>query len=381
MLQAVLSVSFASDDDFFLKQLRQKNIETQKQLEQTKQIPDWIKAKPMKVDSSFEKVLNKDKHDMLVSAGLEEGGNPEQKKERIVGRWIFISLGMPAEEVRQAAISASDDKAMLVLRGVEPGSSADKTGLKLLSMINDVKPTPVAVIDPTLFSKFKIHSVPTMVENNKKNEIRIARGLPGFKWMDHQEPGDLGVKGQVFGILEEDMILELKNRMAKYDWEKEKARAIQDIWKNQDMFDLPVASKDSKRMVNLTIKSTQDIVGANGELLLKKGSLINPQTIMPMKHVYIVFDATDKNQIEIARKFGEEKQRNNKPVVYMFSKLNKEDGWKSYNEVGDALSAPVFKLSKTIIDRFQIQSLPCIIEGEGDHLLVTEIDVVTKKTN
>jgi conjugal transfer pilus assembly protein TraW len=109
-------------------------------------------------------------------------------------------------------------------------------------------------------------------------------------------------------------------------------------------------------------------------LIIKKGQKINPQAIMPMRHAYILFDATNKKQVEIAKKVGDEMLAKQKPVVYLFSRMNNEKGWDHYNQTTELMNAPIYKLNKTIIERFKIQALPSVVEGQGDSILVREID-------
>jgi len=59
--------------------------------------------------------------------------------------------------------------------------------------------------------------------------------------------------------------------------------------------------------------------------------------------------------------------------VYLFSKIDKDSGWKHYNETVAILNGPIYKLNKQIVDRFRLQALPSLIEGQGDHVVVSEI--------
>ena len=110
-------------------------------------------------------------------------------------------MGMPDQELKAAAEEASATKSLLVFRGVEKGGDTGTITRGLYQLVKDIKPVPGAVIDPILFTRFNVQSVPTMIETNAAGETRNARGLPGFGWMSKQEAGDLGQRGPVFGIL------------------------------------------------------------------------------------------------------------------------------------------------------------------------------------
>jgi conjugal transfer pilus assembly protein TraW len=191
--------------------------------------------------------------------------------------------------------------------------------------------------------------------------------------MSKQEPGDLGQRGTIFGIAEPDMIEEMQRRMHEYDWAKEKQHAIDNFWANQkDSVSLPTAQKNSERNIDTSVVSSQDIYHPDGRLIVKKGQKINPQAIMPMRHAYILFDATNKKQVEIAKKVGDGMLKKHKPVVYLFSKMGYESGWDHYNRTQEIMNAPIYKLNQTIVDRFQVRVLPSLIEGEGVTVKVTE---------
>lgn len=364
------SIASAGKDDFFIKEIMKEQ-----QPNMNRQLPDWLKTKPATLSPVFEQLLkegNDGPHVNANDADMEKSLSPEKP---IQGRWIFVSMSMPAQELKAAAEEASATKSSLVFRGVERGGDTGTITRRLYATVKNIKPIPGAVIDPLLFTRFNVQAVPTMIETNGDSETRIARGLPGFAWMSKQDAGDLGQRGPVFDITEPDMIEEMQRRMSEFDWEKEKKRAIDNFWAQQkDSINLPVAEKNRERRIDTSIVSTQDIFHPDGRLIIKKGQTINPQALMPMRHAYILFDATNKKQVEIAKKIGDELLAKQKPVVYLFSKMDTENGWDHYNQTTELMNAPIYKLNKTIIERFQIQSLPSVVEGQGDTILVREID-------
>ena len=366
------SIASAGEDDFFLKEIMKEQ-----QPNMNRQLPDWLKTKPATLSPVFEQLLregnngqpNSIKRELRLLKNRKVPGKPIQ------GRWIFVSMGMPTQELKAAAEEAAATKSLLVFRGVEKGGDTGTITRRLYQVVKDIKPVPGAVIDPTLFTRFNVQAVPTMIETNADGETRTARGLPGFDWMSKQDASDLGQKGPVFGIAEPDMIEEMQRRIAEFDWQKEKQHAIDNFWVQQkDSVRIPVAEKNRERRIDTSIVSTQDIFHPDGRLIFKKGQTINPQAIMPMRHVYILFDATNKQQVEIAKKIGDEMLAKQKPVVYLFSKMNTDKGWEHYNQTTELMNAPIYKLNKTIIERFQIQALPSVVEGLGDTILVREID-------
>jgi conjugal transfer pilus assembly protein TraW len=363
------SASYAGEDDFFIKEIMKEQHPNM-----SNQLPDWLKTQPATLSPVFEKLLRKGNNG-LQNDGLPNTEIAQLPEKPIQGKWIFVSMGMPNQELKAAAEEASMTQSVLVFRGVEKGGDTGTITRRLYGTVKDIKPVPSAVIDPILFTRFNVQSVPTIIETNAEGETRIARGLPGFDWLAKQETGDLGQKGPVFNIVEPDMIEEMKRRMVEFDWEKEKEHALDNFWTHQkDSVNLPVSEKNTERRIDTSIVSTQDIFHPDGRLIIKKGQTINPQALMPMRHAYILFDATDKKQVEIAKKIGDEMLTKQKPVVYLFSKMDTDKGWEHYNKTTELMNAPIYKLNKTIIERFHIQSLPSVVEGQGDSVLVREID-------
>jgi conjugal transfer pilus assembly protein TraW len=362
------SIAWAGEDDFFLKQLMKEQ-----QPNMNRRIPDWLKTQPAQLSPVFEKLL-KDGNQIAGGNAQVPGGDPNKPQPVTVqGKWIFVSFSMPAHEIRAAAEEAATSKSVLVFRGVEPGTHTGSITKKLIPIVKDLKPVPGAVIDPTLFTRFNVNVVPTMIETDAEGKTRIARGLPGFEWLSKQEPGDHGQRGPTFGILEPDMIEEIQRRMEHMDWDRQRREAMANFWKRQEAFNLPAAEKNHDRHVDMSIVSTQAIFHPDGRLIIARGDRINPQAIMPMRNIYIVFDATSQKQVAIAKKAGDEALKKHKPVIYLFSQIDKDRGWDHFNETGDVLNGPLYKLNQDIINRFKIQALPSVIEGEGDHVVVREI--------
>jgi conjugal transfer pilus assembly protein TraW len=356
----------AGEDDFFLKELLKQ------QPNMNRQLPDWLKTKPMQLSPSLEKILREGSRIANPGSDNDIDMGKRSLAQAMHGRWIFVSFGMPMHEMKAAAEEAAATKSILVFRGVEKDQNTGSITKKLLPIVQKLKPVPGAVIDPTLFTRFNVTAVPTIVETDAEGKTRSARGLPGFDWLSEQEPGDYGQRGPIYGILEPDMIEEIQRRAANVDWEKQKTEAIANFWKKQDEFNLRPAEKTRERTVDMTIVSTQDIFHPDGRLIIKKGDRINPQAMMPMRHAYIIFDATSKKQVEIAKKAGDEILKKGKPVIYLFSKIDKERGWSHYNETGDFVNGPLYKLNKSIMDRFKLEVLPTVIEGQGDHVVAKE---------
>lgn len=359
----------AGQDEFFLKD----TLDPAK-VEVPNKRPDWLQTQPAQLDPVLEGLLRQD------NASLAAPGRMQSAIEKTAGikqgRWLFVSMSMPEAELKAAAREAASHNAILVFRGIAKGQDIRSISLPLLPVVKDIKPVPAAVIDPTLFNRFGVSAVPSLVDINDDGVVRQARGLLGFSWMASQEPGDLGQRGTVYNIAEPDMIEEIKRRIQDYDWNKERDNALAHFWeKRTDDVQLPTATANAERRVDPSIVSTRDITAPDGRLIAVKGQKINPQKFLPMRHAYIVFNAASQLQTAFAKQLGAEKLKNHIPVVYLFTEVDTRQGWKSFNETQATLGSPLYRLPRNVTEKFQLKAVPSLIEGDGDVIKVSEFKV------
>ena len=134
MLHLSSSIACAGEDDFFLKEVME---EQQPNLNQ--QLPDWSKIQPATLSPVFEKLLREGNNgSQFKNDGVGTTENSQNPKKPIQGRWIFVSMGMPTQELKAAAEEAAATKSLLVFRGVEKGLYVPKKSLGAGGVIRDV---------------------------------------------------------------------------------------------------------------------------------------------------------------------------------------------------------------------------------------------------
>ena len=364
------SLAFAqggAEDDSFLQGLAQQH---QQIIQSQQSLPTWLQTQPSALDPTLARLLG------TGTAGQDPtiDANNGQNHRHPADRWLFVSFGMPAQELLAAAREAAESQAVLVFRGVDANGNTGTLGLRLANVVKAIKPTPGAIIDPLLFKRFAITAVPAQVISDAQGQVRRAQGLPGFAWLARQDVGDAGQKGPVYAIQEPDLLEEIQRRIQTTDWAQQKQQALANFWQGQGQgLDLPNAKSNRERVFDPSLTVTQNIYHPDGRLIAQKGQRLNPQTLMPMRHVYIIFDASQPAQVSLAKQLGKQAARNKKPVVFLFSKLNPEKGWAHYNTLAANMGAPVYQLNTALLKRFQIQALPTVIEGRGDKLSIKEI--------
>lgn len=235
-----------------------------------------------------------------------------------------------------------------------------------------MKQPPSVILDPTLFRRHSITLTPTIVLETSAS-VRKASGILSFEWLENADDIENRAYGPTFGIVEKDLIEEIKDRVYSTDWERVKREAMENFWVHQKKpRALPKASKYAVRVVDLSITVTRDVYDAKGQRVAFKGQKIRPQDYVPMSQGYIVFNGKDKEQIKLALKIGDRLRKKNKPVVFIFSEINTNNGWKSFNELSEFLHARIYQLNNQMIDRFDLKHLPCLIESDGADIVVRE---------
>lgn len=322
--------------------------------------------------------------------------NAKPNKNGLDGNYsniIFISYSLGEQALKEILKQASDDPTtLLVMRGIPEGTKIWEGMKQLQMMAISFNPVPNIILNPALFKKFNIEHVPTIlkIENNesgspssKDNLVEIARvkGMTDPTWMNKRiedgDKGDMGVRGPMVEIAEPDLIEMLKARVATIDWEEKKAGALSRVWKNQQFYPLPKATKEDVRKIDPALVVTKDITGEKGEIIAKKGDTYNPLDMLPFDFALMVFDPLDQKQVEIAKHKAEQllDDPSISQVIYLATQIDRDKGWDFFNDLTDQLDAHVFLLTPDIISRFELRHVPSIVTADDKHFVITELEV------
>lgn len=126
---------------------------------------------------------------------------------------------------------------------------------------------------------------------------------------------------------------------------------------------LEPAMQDRTFYPNLEYTLENDIIGADGKIIYKKGLRFNPADYIKISYAMIVIDGTNEAEIEWFEKSG---FANN--IAY---RLLLSNG--SYYELNKRLGQNVFYLMPKIREKFNIQKTPSIIKQVGNQIEVKEI--------
>lgn len=187
--------------------------------------------------------------------------------------------------------------------------------------------------------------------------------------------GDLGLEGQVFEPIEEDMRVMMMRLIARQDWSEritELEDSVKSYTKNLPAYLLPRADKTETTWKDVGIVVTEDIyfpwvdweTGSVFEpqrkLAVDKGTYLNPIAKLPSSAIerLFVFDATDPDQLAVAKELMAQN------IAQLHFMLIAGD----LGELSTEMNRPIYHPPPTMLEKFHIQAVPALIGfGRGPH--------------
>lgn len=180
----------------------------------------------------------------------------------------------------------------------------------------------------------------------------------------------LGIAGATYPIAEKDALTEIEERAKQVDWEKaikkdKMEKAIKNF-KPGGIKQLPRAADSRVFHVDMTYTLEVDIKDKDGKVLYPKGFVFNPlDYVHNPGTIFVVLNGADPSQVKW---FKNSRYMSDLNVTLMIT-----DG--SYYELSKQLKRPVFYAIHGVIERFELQFVPSIIQQKGRYMEVNEIDV------
>ena len=310
---------------------------------------------------------------------------------------IFVSYSLTDDVILDILKrNAGREATTVVMRGVPDGANL-ATGLRRMQdLARQVTPEPNIILDPTLFTRFGVKAVPTVVrakrdietQKSTPSESRLSliakvEGLHNDEWLleriDRGETGDLGQQGPIFKIAERDLIEVIKERVLAIDWEAKKQAAINRFWSNRTFIDLPQAREAHVREIDPSVVLTQDMTDSAGNVIRRKGERVNPLSIMPFRSEVLIFNPTrDEERELIAAHLALTKDEPYRKRIFIATAIEKSRGWDVYQELTEWLDAPLYLLTPEIQIRFHIEETPAIVTADDRVFKVRTLAKETK---
>jgi conjugal transfer pilus assembly protein TraW len=291
---------------------------------------------------------------------------------------LYVSLGMPAEQLRRFAEDAKERNYPLVFRGLMPDQPFNSIPKAMAKIMGGNEKLPEILLDPTAFKRHGIAQVPTFVIPRGKAgmaPIIYLGGTPTNQWIE--ENFDRAFDGPVksattFQIAEADLTDEITRRYENIDWEKQKKEALGRFWGNQEknFVRLPEVKENAVYKFDPSIVITEQVKTPDGKIIARPGDTLNPLKAVRLTNTYIFFNAAMPEQYEFAKKYI--KKNPDKHVRLIATEIPINRGWEIFEEVSGELGQQLYIAPRILVERMRIKAVPSVVSSMGSMLVIEE---------
>lgn len=301
-----------------------------------------------------------------MDPGIPISAEPSAQSQTL--KAIFVSFSMSNKQLRDAFTEAGMLGAEIYFNGMHPDDeNIGQTMRRLMTMGADIEPRPSARFHPKAFEEFNVSSVPYMISLSKGKVLTVA-GMLNMTWLDEQGKDiagrkDFGLQGSTTPVIERNLLEEIELRLSRVDFEDHKKKAIQRFWSKQKFVNLPAATKSESWLIDPTVKVTKDIVNPKGEVLARKGDVINPLASIPALNTYVLFNARDTRQLQ----WADRQRKSGKlvgTVMFMSSEFDSQKGWDHLASLRQHFQQEIYLIPKEMVVRFNVTGLPAIVSTD-----------------
>lgn len=337
--------------------------------------PDWLRREAtQEALAAAEEVAAQS----VPKAGVPPANAPSSASRVL----IFGSLSIPETTLRALLEEATQPDVSFVLRGVPKGGTIKDAGLLLKRLNPATGVVPNVILDPTLFRRHGVSTVPTLVlERDGKKPVRVV-GAMTIDWLRRQAATvaagqeDLGSRAESYAIAEADFVVEMQERMARIDWNERRRAAIDRFWSRPRNFvELPDAPAAREFLVDPSVRVTEDLEDADGTVLVHAGETFNPLDWVPLSKTIIVFRGTDARHVKAAAEAARRARTDGRGVILLTTAVDTTRGWEHLNDMERELVGAVYLMPASLVERFHLTHIPATIASRGKQLLVKELAV------
>ena len=167
-------------------------------------------------------------------------------------------------------------------------------------------------------------------------------------------------QGRAYSIEEESQNKKIIREYQKQAQTRTTPEELEEKWVVRLENKPPAALKDTTRVVDVSYTVPFDIPDENGKVLIPKGYVYNPLAKIHMTSL-IVIDGENKDHVEWAR----QKQKELRKAKILISRG-------SFLRVMRHYKLRVYHLDDHIMERMQIQAVPCTVVQKDQQLQITE---------
>lgn len=183
---------------------------------------------------------------------------------------------------------------------------------------------------------------------------------------------NLGVVGQVYPIIEEDFLTFIQNRIALMqkngEWNQIQNQFRNNVAKHADrpraIDSITHATQNKAWDFDPSVTIPYDLNDAEGRLIAKAGTTINPLKFISLHNAYVFFDGDDSKQVVWAKQVDSLFKGKTKLILVNGSVIDNEKRF----------SKPIyFDQEGRLVKRFGIQHVPALVQQSGFKLKISEV--------
>lgn len=312
----------------------------------------------------------------------------DEEKKAYQITYIFVSYSMGDTALGKIfKANAGKDDTQIVMRGLPEGMTFAQGLRRFKQIVEKEKLTvmPNFSIDPPLFQLYGITQVPAVarvqdvptaiasVAMKRTYPTLIAKvtGLASDVWLKEQieagEKGDLGNRGNLFAIVEPDLIEVMKTKVASIDWEKKREEAFNRYWDNQKFDVLPLVQETREVRIDPSYTVPEDIKDLAGNALYSKGDKVNPLDVRPFMETVLIFNPTRPEELaRVDAYLKEHKQAHLKKPIFVLTEINKAKGWDDYTAISDRYDSHMYFMVPEFKKVWGVKATPSVIWADNE---------------
>lgn len=350
--------------DIFLQQERVE--------QQSKEHEDWFREQVRKAGETTESSL----------AEFSKQQNLQVKKPTNGPQYlVFVSQSMGDAGLKNAfAFGRERLDVVYVFRGFAPGQDLGGLHQKIAELLERDKAKVVNIqLNPPAFIEHGITSVPSIVKLDENGKL-IAKvsGVANPDWLEERivggDKGDLGKYGLPAGIIELDLVEEMKSRIASLNFDDEQEKAKARFFEEMEVIGLPYAKEKRRRDIFPNMTVMEDVFDHEGKIRYRKGEVISMKEHLPMAPVLVVFNSQDIYHVEFAKNIAA--RFPNKNVILMTTEVDRAGGFASYLQQEREIGRPVYLLTPDVKSTFGIEKVPTLVQPLSDRFAIVEVPLL-----
>ena len=203
--------------------------------------------------------------------------------------------------------------------------------------------------------------------------LAAAPGMISSDWLKRQidsgRHGMLPAQGPTVEISEPDLLELMQTRLAAFDWQAWRREQAERLTRSMRPPGLPHAERSQVRFHEPGFVVTADLE-VNGQPIARAGDRINPLHHVPFSQQLLVFDATDEQQVNLARSWLVDWTG---PTTLLTTAVPESDVVTFLERHSKSLGVPIQMYRADVGQAFGILRVPSRVRAEASRFRIDEV--------